>query len=430
MKKAKKKVRKKEDPVKEAEDLLVRKIRLLATAKQRATLKRWMGAARWVYNHVVVHVQAGGAANQKTLRPLFVHNAAFVKENTWMLDVPYDIRDGALQDALAAFKNGKEKQKANPYFKFNLKFRSKKDPTESIYVCSRAFKKESIYPQFELGKLRYAEELPKVEHDCRLQRTSLGHLYICIPVPLPPRPPAVYIMPPLLMGETQAQQQQQQKLQQRVVALDPGVRTFVTGYDPTGALIDVAPGNMNRIARLCVHLDKLQGRCDKAGNAKKRLRLKRAAMRLRNRIRDLVNDVHKKTACFLAQSYDLILLPKFETSKMVLRAQRRIRSKTARMMLTWAHFRFRQTLLSRVKKTGTHVKIVDEAYTPKTCGKCGVHQKLGGSKVFRCPSCGHQVDRDANGARNILLRNADAVGFVVEGHLRMALSPGTSQAHV
>ncbi|RHZ50134.1 hypothetical protein Glove_505g20 [Diversispora epigaea] len=51
------------------------------------------------------------------------------------------------------------------------------------------------------------------------------------------------------------------------------------------------------------------------------------------------------------------------------------------------------------------VIICTEEYTSKTCGCCGhIHRKLGGSKVFRCPSCTAELDRDINGARNILLR--------------------------
>ncbi|RHZ77360.1 hypothetical protein Glove_180g15 [Diversispora epigaea] len=39
-------------------------------------------------------------------------------------------------------------------------------------------------------------------------------------------------------------------------------------------------------------------------------------------------------------------------------------------------------------------------YTSKTCGCFGhIHQKLGGSKVFRCPSCPVELDRDINDAR-------------------------------
>ncbi|CAG8594330.1 15725_t:CDS:1, partial [Gigaspora rosea] len=39
------------------------------------------------------------------------------------------------------------------------------------------------------------------------------------------------------------------------------------------------------------------------------------------------------------------------------------------------------------------------------CGFCGyVYYKLGGSKVFCCPECKTELDRDINSTRNILLR--------------------------
>jgi putative transposase len=53
------------------------------------------------------------------------------------------------------------------------------------------------------------------------------------------------------------------------------------------------------------------------------------------------------------------------------------------------------------------VVIVDESYTSKTCTRCGwVHQKLGGNKVFKCQRCALVINRDYNGARNVLLKNA------------------------
>lgn len=50
---------------------------------------------------------------------------------------------------------------------------------------------------------------------------------------------------------------------------------------------------------------------------------------------------------------------------------------------------------------------VAEEYTSKTCSKCGqVHNKLGGSKIFKCPNpdCKHVMERDKNGAFNIMLK--------------------------
>ena len=46
-----------------------------------------------------------------------------------------------------------------------------------------------------------------------------------------------------------------------------------------------------------------------------------------------------------------------------------------------------------------------QAFTSKTCGKCGhLNNKLGGSRTFNCRACKHTEDRDVHAARNILLR--------------------------
>jgi len=58
----------------------------------------------------------------------------------------------------------------------------------------------------------------------------------------------------------------------------------------------------------------------------------------------------------------------------------------------------------------------NESYTSKTCPHCGhIHNRLGGSKVFKCPECGYQASRDANGARNIMIRALQATAFTVTG---------------
>lgn len=55
---------------------------------------------------------------------------------------------------------------------------------------------------------------------------------------------------------------------------------------------------------------------------------------------------------------------------------------------------------------GTVVKVQDESYATKGCTKCGFqNNKVGGAKVYACPSCSVRVDRDYASGRNILLKN-------------------------
>jgi putative transposase len=91
---------------------------------------------------------------------------------------------------------------------------------------------------------------------------------------------------------------------------------------------------------------------------------------------------------------------------MVIRKKRKIGSKSARAMLTWSHHAFQQRLISKAREyPWCKVLIVDENYTSKTCGNCGkIHEALGGNKHFLCRHCGFSADRDANAARNILIR--------------------------
>ena len=60
--------------------------------------------------------------------------------------------------------------------------------------------------------------------------------------------------------------------------------------------------------------------------------MKQAANRMRWKIRDLRDELHYKAARFLVDQFDLILIPTFETSQMVRREQRKLRSLFGRQL--------------------------------------------------------------------------------------------------
>jgi putative transposase len=125
--------------------------------------------------------------------------------------------------------------------------------------------------------------------------------------------------------------------------------------------------------------------------------------------------MHKKMTKWLVERYRVVLLPKFDTQDMVSRqCSRKIGSKTARSMLTWSHYRFRQRLLAKTREyPWCRVMLVDESYTSRTCGLCGSVAPSFSSKTFhrRSSDCGFVCDRDLNGARNILLRYLSTNGI-------------------
>jgi putative transposase len=299
---------------------------------------------------------------------------------SWVKETPCHIRQNAIFDAHQAYSASKD-----------AKFRSVRTPQQSIKFNNSNYIDGRWYPQ-STKKFSFttSEPIPLTCENGTQLIYKRGAWYGVFPESV-------------AVSESQSN---------KIIALDPGVRTFMTGYDGD-KVIEIGANDMGKISRLCQHLDNLLSRASKV-NSKRRRSMRRAANRMRNRIQNLVSDVHKKLAYYLTNNYRVVLLPTFETSQMVAKSRRKIKTKTVRSMLTWAHYRFKQILKHQASKRGCVVIDVSEAHTSKTCGVCGHrHAKLGGNKTHKCPNCGTQTPRDANGARNIMLRALRDTSFTV-----------------
>lgn len=297
-------------------------------------------------------------------------------------------------NARAAY-NAKQSKNKNG---FHLRFRSLRDPQQSIAVPKQNWARSSgVYSMvFSADALpcrdeRYGHLLRDLPHDSRLVRDNHHHYFLCVPIERSSHP--------------------RRRRRDRMVAIDPGVRTFLTTYDQDGMVHEWGKGDHARLYRLAVHVDKLQQRTsDRSITHRRRYGIQKAIGRIYTRIRNLVDDVHRKACKWLCEQYDTILLPAFNASAMVKRDDRRIHTKSVRSMLHWSHYRFRQRLLFKASEyPGVNVQVVTEEWTSKTCGRCSaVHHQLGSRKQFDCPSCGWSCDRDVNGARNIMLKALSA----------------------
>jgi len=287
----------------------------------------------------------------------------------WCDEIPFQIKAIAVKEAHQAFWKAKGKPK----------FRSRKAPTQSCYIPKSAIKKTGIYPRVSGKGLEFGENLPELPLDSRLI-FQYNQWFLSVPQQVKTH-----------VAENQG----------RVVALDPGVRTFQTFFAENSAG-HIGCGDFGRIQRLCFYLDDLISRTSKAVGKQKR-ELKKAQTRMRKKIKNLVKELHWKTARFLVDNFDVILLPTFETSQMSSKKNRQLRSKTVRAMLTWSHYQFKMRLKNKALEFGKKVIDVCEAYTSKTVSWTGEVKKVGGSRVIR--SGGITLDRDLNGARGIFIRS-------------------------
>jgi len=300
----------------------------------------------------------------------------------WSKEIPYQIKSIAIQDACKAVSKAKldfkKTKKVN-----EVKYRSRKETRQSCYIPKSAITDLGIYHSLT-GRLKWTEELPEEFYDSRLIREN-GRYFVCIPY-------------------SKADSNIIEKQDNRVVAIDPGVRAFATFYseDSCGK---IGFGDNKRIFRLCLVIDKLISALSKTKDLFKKFRIKSLIGRLKWKIHDLISELHYKTALFFVKNFDIILLPTFEVSEMTNKTRRKIKSKTVRNMLSLCHYKFKQIIKAKAFEFGKVVVDVCEAYTSQTVSWTGeLVKNLNSSKIIKSKSTGIKMDRDINGARGIMLR--------------------------
>lgn len=196
-----------------------------------------------------------------------------------------------------------------------------------------------------------------------------------------------------------ADKTKKQNIKRSAIALDPGVRSFLTWYD--GHSIGEIGRNMwKHLKKLDSVKDQIRSKLQKTKNKHKIKRLRKAFRRLSNKIKNKVKYMHYKAINLLTR-YKYVFLPEFKVSSIVKKLDKRSR----RPLLNLSHFQFKVRLIQKASETGTKVIICNEAYTSKTCSNCGTqNKKLGASKQFFCSKCYFRADRDVNAARNIMMR--------------------------
>lgn len=297
------------------------------------------------------------------------------------------VADEAVNKAFDTFKACLKKWTKGQ--KAKLHFKSRKDPVHSFVV--QKYAEAGPYPRV-LGPVHITEEIP---HE------ALGSM-----ATVTRRHGRWYLQVKQLITVCRSENQAH-----TVVALDPGVRTFMTAFSPSEAIKYGDGYASTRIFPLLRKKDTLLGKRQRLLNDKcdtqwwfDQMRcVQKRLGRLSARIDDQITDLHRRVAFDLVSNYDTVICPPFETSQMVAREGRKLRRSSVREMQSLSHYQFQQHLKWMCKKYGKQFVACGEAYTSKTRSWDGViHANLGGAKTISDGEI--VVDRDHNGARGIFLR--------------------------
>ncbi|VBB18210.1 putative transposase [Yasminevirus sp. GU-2018] len=325
---------------------------------------------------------------------VLVNDKDLSESEKWQKDVPYDTRQLILKDLIGGFKAATSNKIRGNVKEFKMRYKSRRDATQIFHINKKALTKDlELFKTRKVGKLRVRSKMKKwlenniksIESDCKIIRYRGGQYYLLL---------------------TMIKNTEQKEIPFDAVALDPGVRTFQTLYSPNGFVGKIGEDfSKNNIIKIAEKIDKLDSVADNSEYWRQRRNIRYRQALLRTKIKNNVTNLQWETVNFLCNNFKTIITTHFETKNMASKEGRNINNKSVRMMLGLSHYAFKQKLLDRAKQRGNQVLIVDESYTSKTCGRCGeIKEDLKGAKMFKCDSCGLKIDRDINGARNIMIR--------------------------
>jgi len=123
------------------------------------------------------------------------------------------------------------------------------------------------------------------------------------------------------------------------------------------------------------------------------------------------DELHHKLNIFLVKTYERILIPNF-SSKNVSKKENKLHPLTKRVLGQLSHYKMRERLQGKCEEYSSQYIEVDESYTTQTCGVCGEinkEVKTNKERKYKCRKCKIEIDRDLNGARNIMIKNRTMV---------------------
>jgi putative transposase len=347
-------------------------------------LNKWFGDSRFSYNKAL-ELAKENRYQFKELEKKIVSKEQQLDEVPKSVNkTPAAIRKQAVQELIVNYKRNFKKGG-----RFYMRFKSKKDKTQCISLPKKCFIDSNIYKR-TLGELKTREEF-SINNDFKILYTQPNIYHLIIP----------------------QDDQSEPTYTKRVCALDPGYRTFQTLADDRGNIVKFGEGCMEKIKRKQKLRDELQSKLKKATDKKKiRLvvsRLKKQLDLTEYKLKNLVNDMHNRAIKYIVDHYDHVFLPDFRVKQMVMDRRNRFN----RQLYSLSHYKFRCKLLSKAQRLGKCVQIVTEEYTSKTCSYCGkIDWNLGDSREYHCHRCGLQIDRDENGAINILQKCSPSLKLI------------------
>jgi putative transposase len=181
--------------------------------------------------------------------------------------------------------------------------------------------------------------------------------------------------------------------------IDMGIRTFATVYS-NNKTTEIGTILTSKIDLYNKRMDKIKS--DKDNNILTEIKYKKILNKYGDRMRNRIDDLHKKVSVYLCENYENIFLGKISTQNIISNDKSNLSDTNKRRMKVLSFYKFREKINIISKKYKSDVKLINEYMTSKICHNCeNIHTNLGSKKIYKCKKCKIEIDRDINASINI-----------------------------
>ena len=185
--------------------------------------------------------------------------------------------------------------------------------------------------------------------------------------------------------------------------IDPGIRTFVSVFS-NKKCVKIGDNLINKISKYLRKIDN-----NKRSNKQSKLKSK-LERKFYKKINNIVDDLHWKTANYLTKNFNSVLIGNLSTKSIISnKLNNQLSDNIKRVSQHMSLHKFKMRLEYKCSQKNVGFIEVDEAYSTMTCTRCCYKNDVKKKKEIKCNFCQLIIDRDFNGARNILLRGTNQV---------------------
>ena len=365
------------------------KVRLYPNKQQEQAVNKVLGCYRFVYNHMLALKQESYKSDKTNLSlnelsKYFHHELRKNEQYAWLKEQNTQVMGQSIRQMLTAYDKFFKEHKGFP------KFKSKKDKQSALFPLNAISKRNT----FETRHITLVKQLKNIKFRCsdlyfkRLQRYKDN----IRSATLSKTKSGCYTLS-ILMNIPQSEIVKFNKTNKQV-GIDLGVKDFVITSD--GKKFE----NKHFFKSDERKLKKLQRQLSKKkvgsnNRNKQRIKMAKVFEHMTNKKENYIHYVVNE----LLSSYDTIYMEDLSVSSMLKNHH------LAKAISEVGFYKFKEILKSKAIANDKKVVLIDKFYpSSKTCSCCGYKNKdlKLRDRIWQCPNCGANHDRDFNAAKNIL----------------------------